>query len=77
MGISTLDLSLSVTATRPTFPETSDAASTHLALAGFARVIAALRVLLPEETARRSWPHRRQQRWDGRSALERLLAGDA
>ena len=77
LGITDLELRHEVRATRSTLPATSDAQATHPVLIGFARVIAAARLLLPDESARRDWLHCPQPRLGGLTAMERMLAGHA
>lgn len=77
LGISDLELSQGVRASASTLPKTSEEGLRHLVLIGFARVIAAARVLLPDEIARRDWLHRPQPRLNGRTPMQSMLAGGA
>ncbi len=57
--------------------EEADAQRWQNALAGFARVVSALRDLVREREDRIEWLGRSQPRWSERSALDLMLAGEA
>jgi len=76
LGIAVRKLADAVQVSAQVLNETPDSPPAQVALHPFARVIEALRVMLPEDR-RKAWLHSPQARWDNRSPLEVMLAGDA
>ncbi len=76
LGISAAALATALNACRYRFARPSGAQNDVHALWVYARIVVPLRALLPDEVERRAWLDRPQPRWENRSSMEMLLAGD-
>lgn len=74
-GLSLRQLATALPISSQALSETPDSPKAQPVLHAMARILAALRVILPNETTQRAWLQTPNSRWQNRSPLDVMLAG--